>query len=62
METLLNKKPGEAKADGLKDPSILDPKTSEEKAKEINDYRIEHIKTKNPLPYLHKFEYCGTYN
>jgi len=33
METLLNKKPGEAEGDGLKNPSILDPKTSDKKAK-----------------------------
>jgi len=31
METLLNKKPGVADGDGLKNPSILDPKTSDKK-------------------------------
>ena len=50
METLLNKKPGEAKADGLKDPSILDPKTSEEKAKDKDIKKKVSGVAKKPQP------------
>jgi len=50
METLLNKKPGEAKGDGLKDPSILDPKTSKEKAKDKDIKKKVSGVAKKPQP------------
>jgi len=50
METLLNKKPGEAEGDGLKNPSILDPKTSDKKAKAADIKKKVSGVAKKPQP------------